>query len=304
VLALHRYQDSVPFQTLGELGNNGVVVLESSDVDSEVAAGIRVLIGRSLGEESRMEVSYFGLHSWSDDTSVRNSDPNALGGIGNLFSPFFNFGSGGGVPGLDYNNFAELAFSSTLHNGEINIRRRIWHPCGVNRCGAGRAEASFLMGIRYTRVRESLFYATEASVPAPLGAVNELTVRTDNEMLGMQLGWLSQFNFHRRTWIDFDVKGVVFLNKADVAFDYTNVDNNGFVTVAADSDGQNVASFMIDLSLMLNYQFSRSCTLRFGYNGIFLMGAALVADNFGPADLSHSGSVSYHGPSMAVVWTR
>ena len=132
----------------------------------------------------------------------------------------------------------------------------------------------------------------------------ELTVRTDNDMLGVQLGWLSQFNLHRRTWIDFDVKGVVFLNKADMAFDYTNVDNNGFVTAASDSDGQNVASFMIDLSLMLNYQFTHSCTLRFGYNAIFLMGAALVADNFGPADLSHSGSVTYHGPSIALVWKR
>jgi hypothetical protein len=141
-------------------------------------------------------------------------------------------------------------------------------------------------------------------VPAPQGATNRLVIRTDNDMLGLQLGWLSQFNFHRRTWIDFDVKGVAFWNQANKSFDYTNVGNTGFRTTVIDGDGENVASFMIDLSLKLNYQFAHSWTFQFGYNGMFLMGAVLAADNFREVDLSHSGSVSYHGPSIAVVWSR
>jgi hypothetical protein len=305
LLALYRYQDSVPLQSLPELNNNGSIVLESSDADAGFGGGMRLLIGRSLGDESRIEGCYFGSHSWSDTDGVRNNDPNDLGGFGNLFSPFFNFGEGGGVPGVDFNTFASIGFCSTLNNGEINIRRRIRHPCGGGSfCGPGLAEASVLIGLRYTRVRETLYYFTEANVPPPQGAINEFTIRTDNEMLGVQIGWLSQFNLHHCTWIDFDVKGVVFLNKAGLALDYTNVDSDGFVSGFTDGDEQNVASFMIDLSLMLNYQFAHSWTLRAGYNGIFLMGAALAADNFGPPDLSHSGTVTYHGPSIALVWTR
>lgn len=305
VLALYRYQDSVPFQSRPELANNGSIVLESSDVDGGFGASTRLLIGRSIGDECRIEASYFGAPSWSDDAAVRNNDPNFFGGTGNLFSPFFNFGNRGGVLGVDFNTFASLAFSSTLHNGEINIRRRVWHPCGTtDTCGAGRAEASVLIGLRYTRFHENLYYFTRSNVPPPMGATNRLVVRTENDMLGLQLGWLSQFNFHRRTWIDFDVKGVVFYNQASQQLDYTNVDNTGFVTGFIDGDAENVASFMVDLSLMLNYQFAHSWTLRVGYNGIFVMGAALAADNFRDVDLSHSGSVTYHGPSIALVWTR
>ncbi len=314
LLPLFRYQDSVPFQSKRELNNNGAFVLESSDVDSGFAGGMRVLLGRSIGEQYRMEASYFGSYSWSDSAAVRNGDTNALAAPGNLFSPFFNFGDPAGVESVDYNTFASIGFSSTLNNAEINIRRRIGHYCGSDTCdGRHRAEASVLIGLRYMKMNETFNYFTRSQLPAPLGASNRVNVHTDNDMLGLQVGWLSQFNFGRRTWIDFDVKGAVFANRAGQLTDFTNVDNNGVVTAFSDGDEEDVASFLVDLSLMLNYQFAHSWTLRAGYNGMFLMGAALASDNFnkdinslffGPAELSHSGSVAYHGPSIALIWTR
>jgi hypothetical protein len=315
LMPLLRYQDSGRFQSLPQLYDDGEIVLESNDVDSGFAGGMRVLIGKSLGDWYRIEGSYFGSHSWTDSEAVRNTDFNIFIEEGNMFSPFSKFGGlGGGVglAGVDFNTYASIGFSSSLNNAEINIRRRIGHFCGADTCdGFHRAEASFLIGLRYTKMRETFNYFTRSRVPDPTtGAfINRVNVNTDNDMLGLQLGWLSQLNIHRRSWIDFDVKGVIFANRAEQQTDYSNDVTAPF----SDDDDDTVASFMVDLSLMLNYQFAHSWTLRAGYNGMFLMGAALASDNFsrnidivrsGPASLSHNGSVAYHGPSIALVWTR
>ena len=52
-----------------------------------------------------IEGSYNGHYSYKDEAGVRNNAANAIGGIGNLSSPFSNFGVPALIPGLDYNNF-------------------------------------------------------------------------------------------------------------------------------------------------------------------------------------------------------
>ena len=311
-MALYRLQADVSFQSLPELSNNGAIVLQSSDADDGFAGGLRTVVGRSFGDY-RIEGSYFGSYNWSDVAAVRNLDANTPGGNGNMFSPFSDFGDAGGTLGLDYNNYARITFSSTLNNAEINIRRRIFEGARGNPFDGRRlAEASILIGFRYTRIREDFGYYTESDVPAALGATNSVAVHTNNDMYGVQIGWLSQLNLYSRSWIDFDVKGVVYANLAEQRTSYVNV-TNGVTSSYSDGEDENVASFAVDLSLMWNYQFAPSWTLRAGYNGIFVMGAALASENFetnpttlllGPAELHHSGSVNYHGPSIAVIWTR
>ena len=310
-LGLFRHQDSVPFQALQSLPqlDSGAIVLGTPDFDVEMASGARVLIGWSLGEWYRIEGSYLGSHSWSDGVAIRNSDPNIQGGSGNLFSPFSNFGVPDGVLGLDYNNFASIAFTSRLNSAEINVRRRLRHIHG----GEHHAEASVMVGLRYADIGETFNYFTQANVPAPQGATNDVAISADNDLFGVQIGCLSQLLMRERAWIDFETKGGIFANRAGQRTVYTNVDSAGATTTVASGDSEDVTSYMLDLALTLNYQFAPGMTFRIGYNAIFVWDVALASENLntdvstlllGPADVNHGHNLVYHGPSIGFIWAR
>jgi hypothetical protein len=310
-LGLFRHQDNVPFQALQPLPQmaTGTVVLGTPDFDVEMASGTRVLLGFSLGEWYRIEGSYLGSHSWSDSVAVRNTDPNTQGGSGTLFSPFSDFGVPDGILGLDYNNYASIAFTSRLNSAEINVRRRLAHTYG----GEHHAEASAILGLRYVNVAETFHYFTQANVPAPQGANNDVDISADNDLFGVQIGCLSQLLMRERAWIDFETKGGIFLNRTGQQTVYTNVNSDGVTTTAAFGDTEDATSFLLDLGGTLNIQFAPSFTFRVGYNAIFLWDVAVAAENFntdvnmllwGPADVNHGGNLVYHGPSVGFIWTR
>jgi len=319
LLPLFRDQaDERPFQTLGP---DGDVVLGTGSFDAEFEGGTRVTLGRSLGSWYRLEGSWMGSYSWSDQRTVRNLDQYDLNGdgtldpgtSGNLYSPFSGFGTPGvnptGVLGLDFNRFAAIEFSSKLNSAEINVRRRVHVP--QRRHGVG--EASFLVGLRYMNINEDFDYLTASNVPPVLGAVNDVSIHTRNDMFGAQLGFQLQLLVADRAWVDVDAKGAVFANQADQSTVYTNTNNVGVTTVFPGQADANTTSFLGDLSVVFNYQVAPSLTFRAGYNAFWLTGVALGSENFnsdinilqlGPAALDHSGRVVYHGPNIGVVWAR
>lgn len=297
-------QDEFAFASLGE---SGTTVLGTGDFQTEFDAGIRVGLGVTLGDWYRFEAIYAGTQKWTDAAAVRNADPNALAGTGNLFSPFSGFGNPA-IVGLDYNNFASVAFESTLHNGELNLRRRL--ETEPNRLG--RVETSFLVGVRYLQIEEGLDYHTESSEGA--GSVNDIATGVKNKMLGAQVGLLSQFLCRSRLWIDFEVKGVILHNEVGLESRYVNTDGGGGVlTNFNDSDQRERTTFLGDASLTANYHFTRSLTFRLGYNLMWFSGLTQASENLntnigilslGPAQLAHRGDAVYHGPSMGLVWAR
>lgn len=288
--------------TMATLGAGGPGVLGTRDFESEFDAGVRALLGMTCGDWYRLEVLYFGSYAWDDSAAVRNFDGNDEGGTGNLFSPFSDFGRPDGVVGLDYNNFASLRFNSRLHNGEFNLRRRVlMRP--------GSYETSFLVGGRYLDIEESLDYQTQSTLPTPAGTSNSLAVGTSNQLIGTQIGLLSQFLVQPRCWIDFEMKGGIFQNDMDLSRTYIVVDGEG-TTSTTGRDSVNRTSFVGDLSLQFNYQFASSWTFYAGYNAIWVTGVALGGDNFerdismlelGPTDVDHSGQILYHGPNIGLV---
>jgi len=237
---------------------------------------------------------------------VRNQDANDQGGTGNLYSPFSSFGASAGVVGLDYNNFASLRFSSTLNNGEVNLRRRVlMRP--------GSYEASFLVGGRYLNIGEEFEYLTQSSVPGPGTTTNQVALETDNSMIGVQVGLLSQFLVQPKCWVDFEMKGGIFANQVSLDRTYTVATDQGGTVVYAGEDERDRTSFVGDLSLQVNYQFAPSWTFFAGYNAIWVTGIALGAENFsndtgmltlGPTQVDHSGDAVYHGPNIGLVFTH
>jgi len=303
MLALFRDTSELDFATLGPAGP---VALGTGGFDADFGAGVRALVGKTLGDWYRLEVGYFGSHSWEGDVAVRNLDANDQGGTGNLYSPFSSFGVPAGVVGLDYNNFASLRFSSTLNSGEVNLRRRVlMRP--------GSYEASFLVGGRYLNIGEEFEYLTQSSVPGPGTTSNQVALETDNSMIGVQVGLLSQFLVQPKCWIDFEMKGGIFANQASLDRAYTVATDQGGAAVYAGEDERDRTSFVGDLSLQVNYQFAPSWTFFGGYNAIWVTGIALGAENFsddtgmltlGPALVDHSGDAVYHGPNIGLVFTH
>jgi hypothetical protein len=290
------------------LGADGPVALSTSDFRSEFDAGLRVTIGKPLGDWYRLEFTYAGAQEWNDQVGIRNTDPNDQGGIGNLFSPFSNFGDPDatpqGIPELDYNEFVGLSFSSRLNSGELNLRRRIlMRP--------GKYEASFLVGGRYMEISEQFGYFSDSGTP--VGLSNDVSIRTNNEMIGFQIGLLSQFLVQPKYWVDFEMKGGIFQNRVSLDRLYTAVDAGGLPTDYAGTDELDRTSFVGELSLQWNYQFAPSWTLYLGYNAMWVTGLALGADNFennidvltdGPTLMRHSGQMVYHGPNFGIVFSR
>jgi hypothetical protein len=235
-------------------------VLGTNDFDSDFEPGFRFVLGRALGDWYRLEVSYLGMHSWSDSAEVRYRPPADPTIAANLLSPLSNFGNPGGLPGLyplsdefelagtpfDRNQFARIRFKSEMDNGEVNLRRRV-------RTVPDRqvhAETSCLVGLRYMNIRESFGYQDSNDISgSPIK--NRVNVNTNNDMFGVQIGALAQFLVVDQGWIDFEIKGVMFFNEA------SNRIESNFYYDADPADAQrDRTSFMGDLSLNFNYQFA------------------------------------------------
>ena len=149
------------------------------------------------------------------------------------------------MPGIDYNDFASIRFSSTLNNGELNLRRRVlMRP--------GSYEASFLVGGRYLQIGDEFGYPTQSSTGGI--STNEMTVDTGNSLWGAQVGLLSQFLVQPKCWIDFEMKGGIFTNRASLTRTYIGPAAPAGVV---GTDEQDRTSFVGDLSLQFNYQLRR-----------------------------------------------
>jgi hypothetical protein len=301
MLALFR--DPKRDYTLATLGPGGGIALSTNNFRSEFDAGLRATVGKTLGDWYRVEGVYFGSYNWNDTVAVRNFDINDEGGAGNLFSPFSNFGSPEGFLDFDYNDFVSLRFSSRMNNGELNIRRRVLMRPGCY-------ETSFLMGARYMDIREQFDYLSESTTLGPGVTSNAVAISTTNRLFGAQIGLLSQFLIQPRCWIDFEMKGAIFTNNANLSRVYTIDDGIGAIDTFSGTDGVNRTSFVGDLSLQCNYQVAPFCTVYGGYNALWVTGLALGPDNFenetgiltlGPTLIDHRGQLVYHGPNFGIV---
>ena len=271
--------DDVVFQ---KLGRGGEEVLDTDDCANEFDAGARVGLGYELGPWYRLEASYLGAYEWGGRETVRDLGINGRLTRGRLFSPFSSFGDPFGIAGLDFNQFASVQMNSKLSSVEFNLRRR-WN---LRTQRYHYAATSFLVGIRYVNVDEELQYVTESDVPRGEGAINDIEIGTDNDLIGAQLGWLSQFMVHERGWIDFEMKGGLYDNRGSVNTLYTASDGAANVLGRFGySDARDRTSFMGELSLSYSHHVSSMLTFRAGYNAVFLTGLALASENL-PTDIN------------------
>jgi len=291
--------------TFATTGPQGPEAITTEDLDYELRPGVRATVGRSINNYFRIEGTYFGQHYWDDSVTVRNTDPNAQGTDGNLYSPFSGFGNPTGNPDVDYNNLVTLNSTSELDSAEMNLRYR-----APVRCGAWELIA--LCGVRYLRVDETFGYLSNATPAQSTGTTaNFIEVETTNDLIGGQIGGNILYRASERWWINFDGKVGVFGNSARQNTAYTRTVFGTNVSV----DGQaqeGTTAFVGDIKIESCFQLFPRLTVVAGYNMIGVDGLALAASNvqedlnmltLGPAEVNHNGTLIYHGPHAGIVWS-
>jgi hypothetical protein len=285
------------------LSNSQNTVLSTRDFNYDFAAAGRFLVGYTINECFQIEGLYTGAVVAENNAAVRNTSPNALGGVGNLFSPFSNFGNPAAIPGLDYNTFAEIRYSSSFQSAELNVRRKVPMP-------PERLATSILFGVRYAGLPEEFNYQTQSFVPLPGGSSNTVHVSTDNQMVGPQIGALFEMYVDNRWWINFEMKAALLNNHARQTTTYTNTNVLGTTTFVGTASDDHTA-FLGDLNLTFIYRWTPNCSTRLGYQAVFLENMALAPNNFepnvailvnGPAQLHHGAGTIYHGPFAGVTF--
>jgi len=288
----------IDFAALGSPTN---IVLSTRDLDFPFKGGARLLLGHTVNPWNQIEFSYFAVEHWDDTVAVRNLSPNSQGGLGNLFSPFTNFGRPA-VVGLDFDNFVSISAKSTLDNAEINWRHILDMP-------PGRLSTSLLVGARYMAIREHIEYDSAFAVPADPAAQNLIRTDTSNKLFGVQLGALLEFSSEGPWWVNFEMKGAIAQNDGAQTTDFRNI-QEGTITEFLGHRRERNTSWIGDIALTVLYRFSPRLNARFGYQAIWVTGLALAGENFdqdinfvreGPAQLvHHRGSVVYHGPFAGI----
>lgn len=255
-------------------GTPAGTVPTTSGIDYPFNAGPKLLVGRTLNECYQIEASYLDIAQW-DETALERA-PLALG------------------------EFASIRSTSYLQGMELNLRRYVQMP-------PGRAAVSFLLGVRYLRIDENFDYSSTFAVAPPIGPFADLSMETDNDLVGPQVGMLFEFFKEQCWWINFEMKGAILHNSMQRTIGSDTLAIPGGIPARAT---QNDTVFLGDIALMAVYRFSPRFSGRFGYQAMWIDGLALATDNFantielGPDLVDNEGEVVYHGPvvGLELAW--
>lgn len=279
----------------------GTTVLSTNDFNYDYQGGGRILVGATLGNCFQVEGLYWRIATAEDTEAIRDYTTSPVGTQGDLYSPFGGFGVSP-VVGVDYMNFAQIRYTSSLQDFEMNLRRVIPMP-------EGRLTCSVLIGVRYMGLPEEFDFNTETAYPSP-GAINVFHINTDNQMVGPQVGGLMEFYVDNRWWFNFEFKGAVMDDSTRLTTWYENTNSAGVFSSFANSVHENHTVFAEDLSLTCVYHWNEHITTRFGWQAVFMQNLALAAENLGtdiytlrsgPAVLNHNGSIVYQGPVAGIT---
>jgi hypothetical protein len=261
------------------------VLVGTCDLDFDFEPGVRALLRHYLDDCCAVEASYFGIFDWA--ATEKACGRNSLAIPGDL--------------GLASNDFFEadimrVDYSADLHNVEVNFVK----SCGSCCCDGGRRLSCFV-GPRYLGLEEELnIRSTDFDE-----GTSDYNVRADNDLYGVQIGgrverWTNRFGWEvtgRAGIFGNDVRQSQFVTDFPPPFE---------LRPRTGADGGRVA-FVGDLSLSLTYRLTSRCSLRGGYNVMWVEGVALAPDQLdftltptSGSGLNDNGGVFLHGAHVGV----
>ena len=267
---LTRTSDVSNFNTtsLGAGSNN--FVLSTGDVPlNDLRAGLGVQANIQVGAGSNLELVYFGLNKWESSASATSAVPN-------LFSFLSNFGTlpANGFDDSDRSFVHTLSYSSTLNNGEINLRRRWSEP-------AGFFQGSFLMGVRYLDMDEQARFTArgENNNAAANNGPRFLnyTTNTQNSLVGFQVGADLWYNIIPGVKLGVEGKTGLYNNRAH---QNTQISANSLPNTVMEEVLSNQVASITQISPQVSYRLNHSWAFRSSYQFIYLDNVALATNNF------------------------
>lgn len=289
---------------IATLDNSTDVVLRTSDLNFVSQPGLSLGAGRRLTDYFALEVGFVGLLNWDETRAVQNLTPNSQGTLGNLFSPFSNFGDPP-ILGLDYNDFVSIRTVSDFNTFEVNVRQRFDTLPSL-------MQASGLYGFRYINIHEQFQYRSESTAPQGVGSNNAVDVETHNHLYGLQVGGTVELRIEPRGWLNLEAKGFMCNNSASAQTAHTIGPTAGPGVTTTSEAARSRVVFGTDVAATLVWKFTPHIVGRVGYQGIFLDGLALASENFvrnapfipgGVTDVYRNGHLAYHGPFAGLTAT-
>jgi hypothetical protein len=195
-----------------------------------------------------------------------------------LFSFLSNFGvtPANGFDDPDRSFVHTLAYSSTLNNGEINLRRRWAEPSGF-------FQGSCLMGVRYLDIDEQAKFTARGAFDNTQ-ANNSLrfldyTTNTQNSLVGFQVGGDIWYNFIPGVKLGFEAKTGIYNNRAH---QNTAILANSLPDTVNEEVLVNRAAYITQLSPQVFYRLNHSWAVRSSYQFMYIDNVALATGNFNP----------------------
>ncbi len=259
------------FSSLGQSPINASdFVLSSDQVDLDgYRPGLSLLGNIQVGPGSNVEVGYFGLNKWSDSATVTSAAP------GNLFSFFSDYGTNpsNGFDDPDRSLAHTLLYESSLHSGEVNLRRRWAEPSGF-------LQGSFLAGIRYFQLGEQLTFSASGTNDNT-SDFNQprffrYNVDTKNQLTGFQLGADLWLNLIPGVKVGSELKGGIFGNHATQD---TQIVANSLQAFESEHASDGRTAYLVQLSNQAVYRLTYHWTLRGSYQLIYVDNVALGPEN-------------------------
>ncbi|MBC8871302.1 MAG: BBP7 family outer membrane beta-barrel protein [Planctomycetes bacterium] len=273
--------------------------ISSNDLEYGDEPGFRVTGTYQTGPGSNLEFTYLGMFDFKQESSAT--------GVDNLNSVFSDFTGPFGIDIQEQFDLADLhrvSLANNLDSMELNYRRRWVGPTCL-------LQGSWLVGVRYVKVKERLSFFSVADRPNPaggrFGGTGTCIVDATNYMTGPQIGgdlWLCVLPGLN---VGLDGKFALLGNNAKQFTSISGDDiNTGFVGIVPDEvTGNDKVTFLGEASLNVTYRVNHKLTIRAGYELILLEGVALALENFNPEvplfgftrtpSFSDGGSLFYDG---------
>jgi hypothetical protein len=212
--------------------------------------GLRIAAGFETGDASAIELSYLGMHSWSETAEFTR--PLAIQ------SPFSASGYGA------ENVLTRISRSSEFQNAELDFR------CGI--CpGLFYGETTMALGIRYLSLDEDFRSLVRSQV-----GEDSHQVRTTNDIFALQAALEQRIPLGRLV-LEFIGEAGFGLNSLSGSLAYTE-SGHGIPPIAIQDDHEYAYVNFVDLRVGISYWFVDGFAVRGGYEGIVINGLALTGD--------------------------
>lgn len=273
-------------------------------------------LGWYLSPTCALEATYWGVYPGDATSTVYGA--NLVGALNSVFdfSPL-NIGSDNVNDDLfDGAQAHRIQRDYDVHNVELNFiagRLPMTPQCGF--------QVSYLAGLRYFRFTEDFLYASAHDNPifgADPASEVYYDIRVRNNLWGFQLGGRADWFVTPRFSIYTAPKFGIYGNCMDHHSRIYNVNGTavvgpgnplagGLFDIASD---KSIASFLGEIDLGLQYQFSPCLSAEIGYRVLAVSGLAYATDQIPPhfADLpgvamiDSNADLILHGGYAAVTW--